>query len=241
LFEQLAVFVAGFLTAITGFGFNAISLPLLAVVFEPHHAVVVGLLVGLVIFLLVFMLPGVRHHVDAHLVWTLFGWSLPGLPLGAVILLWLDARTLRLVIGGLILAYAVGQLSGLLRVGHATRRAAPLVGLISGTLSSSLSMGGTPVILYLIALGGAPRDLRATAVAYVILSTIASLLALYWAGLVDSVALQDAAALAPASVIGFGCGAIAFRYVGRTVFARLTLGILAAVSLFAIAAGLRST
>ena len=38
MLEQSAVFLAGFLTAITGFGFNAVSLPLLAVAFEPHRS-----------------------------------------------------------------------------------------------------------------------------------------------------------------------------------------------------------
>src|SRR5207253_4389399 len=114
MLEQSAVFLAGFLTAITGFGFNAVSLPLLAVAFEPHHAVVVGLLVGLLIFALVLLLPGVRHAVDRRLVWTLFAWSLLGLPVGARILVLLDDRALRLVIGGLTFAYAAGQLAGLL-------------------------------------------------------------------------------------------------------------------------------
>src|SRR5689334_24667746 len=98
MLQQLAVLLAGFLTGITGFGFNAVSLPLLAVAYEPHHAVVVGLIVGALIFTLVLGLPGVRHAIDVRLVWELFLWSVPGLPLGAAILLWLDARTLRLVI-----------------------------------------------------------------------------------------------------------------------------------------------
>jgi hypothetical protein len=173
--QQLAVFAAGFLTAITGFGFNALSLPLLAVAFEPHHAVVVGLLVGLLIFALVLLLPGVRQAVDWRLVWTLFAWSLLGLPLGARILVLLDDRALRLVIGGLTFLYAAGQLTGVLPTLRASRRASPYVGVLSGILSSSVSMGGTPIMVYLIGLGGLPRHLRATAVAYVILSTIGSL------------------------------------------------------------------
>jgi uncharacterized protein len=237
--EQLAVFLGGFLTAITGFGFNAVSLPLLAIAFEPHRAVVVGLLVGLLIFALVLVLPGVRQGIDARLVWTLFAWSLPGLPLGALILVWLDERALRLVIGTLTFAYAAGQLAGIVPTMRGSRRAAPVIGVISGTLSSSVSMGGTPIILYLIARGGAPRDLRATAVAYVVLSTIASLCVLYWTGLVDRDALQQAAALIPASLAGFALGALVFRYVGQALFVRLTLVMLAVVGLAALWSGLR--
>jgi uncharacterized protein len=239
MLEQLAVLLASFLTAITGFGFNAVSLPLLAVAFEPHHAVVVGLLVGLLVFGMVFVLPGVRQAVDARLVWTLFAWSVPGLPLGAWILLQLDARALRLVIGGLTFLYAVGQLTGIVPTLSASRRAAPYVGVLSGVLSSSVSMGGTPIILYLIGLGGAPRDLRATAVAYVILSTIGSLAVLSVTGLLDGAALRDALALVPAAVLGFGLGALAFKYISRSVFVRLTLILLAGVGLFALVAGLQ--
>src|SRR5437763_16115879 len=100
MLAHLAVFVAAALTAITGFGFNALSLPLLAVAFEPHHAVVVGLLVGLLIFALVWLLPGVRHAIDSRLVWTLSAWSLLGLRVRARIPGVLEDRALRLVIRG---------------------------------------------------------------------------------------------------------------------------------------------
>ena len=239
MLAQFAVFAAGFLTAITGFGFNALSLPLLVIAFEAHHAVVVGLLVGLLIFGLVLLLPGVRQAVDTRLVWTLFAWSLLGLPVGARILVLLDDRVLRLVIGGVTFVYATGQLLGMVPVLPMSRRTAPYVGVLSGVLSSSVSMGGTPIMLYLIGLGGLPRDLRATAVAYVILSTLGSLGVLYFTGLVDGAALLDAVALAPAAVGGFGLGALAFRYISRTVFVRLTLILLASVGLVALGSGLR--
>jgi uncharacterized protein len=242
MLQQAAVFVAGFLTAITGFGFNALSLPLLAVAFEPHHAVVVGLLVGLLIFALVYLLPGVRHAVDTRLVLTLFAWSLPGLPLGALILVWLDARSLRVIIGGLTFAYAASQLLGKgVPPRVITRRLAPVVGLLSGVLSSSASLGGTPIMLYLIGLGDSkPYELRASAVGYVILSTIASLGVLWWTGLVNAAALSDALTLVPSSLVGFGLGALAFRFISATLFVRLTLVTLAVVGLFALVAGLGS-
>jgi uncharacterized membrane protein YfcA len=237
MLEQAAVFLAAFLTAITGFGFNALSLPLLAVAFEPHLAVVVGLLVGLLIFGLVFLLPGVRQAVDTRLVVTLFVWSLPGLPVGALILVWLDARTLRLVIGALTFVYATSQLLGKTPKLAASPSAAPAVGILSGVLSSSVSLGGTPVMLFLLGLGGAtPSRLRATAVAYVILTTIASLAVLYWTGLVTGAAAGQAAQLTPIALVGFGLGALAFRYISETVFVRLTLLTLATVGLFALAA-----
>ena len=94
-------------------------------------------------------------------------------------------------------------------------------------------------MLYLLGLGGLPRELRATAVAYVILSTVGSLGVLSVAGLVDRSALLDAAALAPAAVGGVGPGALAFRSISRTLFVRLTLLLLASVGLIALASGLR--
>ena len=151
----------------------------------------------------------------------------------------LDDRALRLVIGGLTFVYAAGQLAGLLPTVRASRRATPYVGVLSGVLSSSVSMGGTPIILYLIGLGGEPRDLRATAVAYVVLSTVGSLVVLSWTGLVDRSAIQDAVQLSPAAVAGFALGALAFRYVSRQVFLQLTLILLAATGLFALIAGVR--
>ncbi|MBV8714248.1 MAG: sulfite exporter TauE/SafE family protein [Chloroflexi bacterium] len=241
MLQQAAVLVAAFLTGITGFGFNALALPVLAVTFEPHHAVVVGLLVGLLLFSLVFALPGVRGAIDMRLVRTLFMWSLPGLPLGALLLNWTDARTLRLVIGALTFGYASVQLLGRLPFKTMTRRAAPVVGLLSGVLSSSVSLGGTPVMLFLIGLGGGtPRSLRATAVAYVVLTTVASLTILFFGtAYVTMEALRDAVTLAPAALVGLALGAVAFRYISASLFVRLSLIMLAAVGLFALIAALR--
>ena len=240
MLEQVAVFLAGFLTAITGFGFNALSLPLLATAFEPHHAVVVGLLTGLLIFVLVFFLPGVSQAADTRMVAILFLSSLPGLPLGALLLVWLDARTLRLLIGGLTFAYASAQLLGWMPRLPPTRKAAPFVGLVSGVLSSSVSLGGTPVMLYLIGLDPSdPRQLRATAVAYVVLATVASLVVLSFTGLIDTPVLVDAARLVPSSVVGFILGALAFRRISPAAFIRLSLVTLAGVGLFALVDALR--
>jgi uncharacterized membrane protein YfcA len=237
--QQVAVLVAAFVTGITGFGFNAVSLPLLAVAFEPHRAVVVGLLDALLIFGLALLVPSVRKDMDTRMVLILFASSLPGLPLGAALLVWLDERLLRIVIGVLTFGYAAGQLTGLMPTLHAKRRQAPFVGVLSGILSSSVSLGGTPVMLYLIGFGSAPRDLRATAAAYVFLTTLASLAVLYWTGLLDGGTVQDAATLAPASVVGLAAGTFAFRYVSRTLFVRLTLVLLAMGGLVALAAALR--
>jgi uncharacterized protein len=241
MLEQAAVLVAAFLTGITGFGFNALALPVLAVTFEPHHAVVVGLLDGLLLFTLVFLLPGVPSAVDRPLVLKLFLWSLPGLPIGALLLTWTDAHTLRLVIGGLTFVYATTQLLGKLPFTRTSRRAAPVVGVLSGVLSSSVSLGGTPVMLFLIGLGDVtPRHLRATAVAYVVLTTVASLAILYaTTALVTAEALHDAAALAPAALLGLAVGALAFRYISAALFVRLSLVMLAAFGLFALVAALQ--
>jgi len=38
MLEQTAVFLAGFLTAVTGFGFNAVSLPLIVVDDDAERA-----------------------------------------------------------------------------------------------------------------------------------------------------------------------------------------------------------
>jgi uncharacterized membrane protein YfcA len=76
-------------------------------------------------------------------------------------------------------------------------------------------------------------------VAYVILSTIGSLAVLSVTGLLDGAALRDAVALVPVAVVGFGLGALAFNYISRDVFVRLTLILLAAVGLFALVAGLQ--
>lgn len=227
------------MSGLTGFGFNLLSLPLLAVAYEPHHAVVVGLLVGVLVFGLVLLIPGVWGQMDVGLVRIIFLSSLIGQPIGAFLLSVADARTLRMAIGGIAFSYAVGQLLGVLPQMPASRRVAPLVGVAAGILATSVTMGGTVVILYLLSQGRQKGDLRATSVGYVFLSTIAACITLALAGLVTREALADAVSLAPASVLGFLAGAVIFRFVPSPAFLRLTLILLALVGLIALVAAFR--
>jgi hypothetical protein len=55
----------------------------------------------------------------------------------------------------------------------------------------------------------------------------------------DRAALLDARVLPPASIAVVGLGALAFCYIDRRLFLRLTLLVLTAVGLFAFIAGLR--
>jgi hypothetical protein len=85
---------------------------------------------------------------------------------------------------------------------------------------------------------GAPR-LRATVIAYVILSTVASLAVLSWTGLVMAqhswTQLRSLSRRAEGSAIG----ALAFRHVSRALLQRLTPFVLARAGLIALVAVLR--
>jgi uncharacterized membrane protein YfcA len=153
----------------TGFGFAIFSAPVLAALLGPELAVSTIVATGVVVDVLVLAADGRRPEPRVSDVLSLGAWSLPGLLLGALLLRELPSAALQLLVAAAVL----------LAVGHRIRSRRPSqqvesparwwsaapAGLASGVLSTSTTLGGPPVVLYLTRRPRAPRETRDTLVA----------------------------------------------------------------------------
>ena len=106
------------------------------------------------------------------------------------------------------------------------------MGALGGVLSGAASIGGPPVIAYLLAGPGSPTQTRATLIYYFAFTQAASLTIFWIGGLMNWEVLVTGALIAPSLVLGTWAGAKLFHLASERVFrlAALTILLLLGVS-----------
>jgi uncharacterized protein len=225
--------------AATGFGFNLVSAPLLTLIYPPRLVVVLTLLLGLGASGLLVLRRDIRRAIDWGVIRPLYLSSLAGMPFGVTLLMWGPARVLKAAIAAVTVAFAAVMLTRFRPRFQGGPLATAAVGFLSGVLSTSTSLNGPPVALYLMA-RGLPKDhFRGNMVVYVFLATATSVVLLLLGGGAAGSTLSLAARLVPALVAGFGAGVAFAGGLSDRGFEATVLGFLVLVGLLGIGSALR--
>ena len=187
--------VAGVVRGFTGFGFPLIVVTSTSLVVAPVEIVPIALLLDILAG--VRMLPAVRTEVDRRGVAFLVLGAVPAIPVGAWLLASLDAETMRLAIGVMVLVAVLVIARGYRMI---RAPAAPLLtgtGVAAGFLSGTMGMPGPPVILLYLSSPLPVATLRATSIAFFLFTDLVSLLAMVWFEIIDTTVLWRALVLVP--------------------------------------------
>lgn len=206
----LAVLAAALVMGFTGFAFNLLSVPLLALLMPVRQAVVVALVVGTVIS----GVMAVRGRIDVQpaAIMPLLKGGLPGLLLGALLFTTLSDTLLRICVGVLTVAFAVHLFARRRPRLIAIRSSAAIgVGALSGALTSMTGMGGPPVVAYLTHTIEDPAGIRITMAAHAATLGLIGLVVLGMSGAVSTAPFFRGVVLAPVGVMGMLLGAASFR------------------------------
>lgn len=232
----VAAFVGAAVQSATGFGFALVLSPALFAAMEPVEAVSALLVLGLALNLLVLFEGGRPQHVDWHALAPMLIAAVPGLALGAVALTQLSKEVLQVAVGVAVIAAAAWQLRAPQpRVAPAAAWAA---GFASGALTTSISVSGPPLVLWLTARGVRPEEFRASLAASFLMLNLAGgfiLLAVEGSGALDAVAVAVLFALVLA---GYALGAVLFRRLDRDRFFKIVLVVVAVTGAASVVAGL---
>ncbi len=233
----LTVFLASAVYSLTGFGFALVAAPILVAVLPPTS--VVPIMLVLVSVLTFGILLPVKRYVDLQRIWPLMVAGVLGMPLGALLLLALDAQLLKVLMGVVVAGFALAQLSGLrLRVTHEKVAWVP-VGFLSGLLVGSTSMSGPPVVLFFANQAVERQIFRANLLAYFMVLNLASLPVFGATGLLSGATLTYALSFLPALGLGAWFGHTLSYRVDDRLFRRLVLCIVLVAGLLSVVAGLR--
>jgi uncharacterized membrane protein YfcA len=235
----LAALAGAAVQSATGFGFALVLSPALFAVMDPVEAVTALLALGLALNLLVLFEGGRPEHVDWRALAPMLLAAVPGLAIGAVALTQLSKEVLQVAVGVAVIAAAGWQLRERAR-GHRPLPPAAAwgAGFASGALTTSISVSGPPLVLWLEARGVRPEEFRASlAASFLALNLVGGLvlLAAEGTGAFDAGAVAVLLALV---VAGYALGALAFRRLDRERFFTLVLALVAATGVASVLAGL---
>lgn len=218
---QLAVIaVASFVNTLTGFGFALVAVPGIGLVTDAKVAVVLTPI--LYAMLAPFFLWSARREIDIPLFKSLMLSSLAGLPIGVVVLALIDDRALRLLIGATIVVAALLMLADFRRPIHSSR-APVVVGFVTGILTTSITVSGPLVVLFMANQGLAKDRLRATVGVFLLGMMPLSLVLYVLAGLVTAPTLFTGFKLMPALVVGYLLAVRVLPLVDQVLFRRMTI------------------
>jgi uncharacterized membrane protein YfcA len=219
LIAVLGVFAASVLRGFTGFGFGLAAVPLLSLALPPTQVVpfvtVLQVLVGL---------SGLRSAwpiTDWRAVLGLGPGSLLGIPIGLAALTMVPPNGVRLAIGLLIAASVVVLWRRVRLPPRPSRLVTGAAGLVSGMMNGLASMGGPPVVVYLLALSRDAVVVRASSIVYFLFAAIMTAIPMAMRGLVDREVLEWSVASIPVLLLGSALGGWAFHH-ARPQYHRLT-------------------
>ena len=160
--------VAGLMRGFAGFGSAMLMAPIFAILFGSAEMVVTVVAIELVVSLQLF--PQVRRDADWRVLAPMSIAACAAMPLGVWLLASVDKGTIVTAVSALIVAFVALMWSGWKYTGRRSTAATVAVGAVSGAMMATTSVGGPPVLLYLLSGNDPPRVNRANIVTYYFLT-----------------------------------------------------------------------
>lgn len=213
--------------AVTSFGFVLLTVPLLALIYDPHSAVVAAVLAGGLVTAVGWARE--RAHVHRPSVGWLTGSGVLGIPLGLFIFTRVEATHLLLAIGLITVVMALLMIVRIhLRDGVTTQVGA---GILSGALLTTTGTNGPPIVMALAAQQLAPAVFRATMQAIFTLQALVAVAGLGFTGQVTWLTLGLVGLSIPAALLGWWWGDKIFHRLSARRMRQLVIAALMASGL----------
>lgn len=222
--------VAAACQSLTGFGFALVMVPLLSLLWDVKLAVVTTTILGTAA--LIPLVVEAREHIRLWKVMPLIVGSIVGIPLGLLILDRIDPEALKIfvatvVIGASLIVYFAPRV----RIGGSSPASPVAVGVLSGILRASTSMGGPPVILYTLSREPEAEEFRGTLLGFALPSSLMTVVGLGIVGRLTPKVAGTAAVALPAMALGLVAGAWLRARVDERLFRTVVLVVLVLTSI----------
>jgi uncharacterized protein len=231
LLAALAAFAGAAVQSASGLGFALVLSPALFAVMEPQEAVTAVLLLGAALCALVLV---ESRRVATHGLARLLVPAVPGLAIGVVVLAALSKESLQVGVGLTVIAAAAWQL----RHRAAVRIPPAAAGFLSGVLTTSISVNGPPLALWLESERVPRPSFRATLAAAFLLLDLAGVGLILASEGADVVDLGRLGPLLACVLAGYALGAVGFRRLDARRFSTVVLAVVICTGLASVVAGL---
>lgn len=233
-FLLASAFIAAMARGFSGFGAALIFVPLASTVVSPQVASPLLLITDAVLAL--GFIPNAYAQADRREVSVMALGAAIGIPLGTLMLVRLDALTIR---WGIVLL--AGAMLALLVSGwrYRGRPSAPLtftVGGVAGVCTGAAQVGGPTVIAYWLGSPAAPARVRANIILYFAISTAIAIVAYFFGGVLTLAVLKLALVVGPVYGLGLAIGARLFGVADERIFRRICYALIAVAVLVSLPA-----
>ena len=219
----LIVFVSGLIQSITGFGFALIATPLLFLIMDPKIVIAVVILLGTVT--MVFLTIVHRNSIIKRRMIFLTIGSLLGIPLGAYLLSIFTPASMKLAVAIIIIAIAISLIPNRSYYFQKDISWHILAGFAGGVLSTSTSLGGPPIVLFLLSQKLKKAEFLGTISAAGLITCIATVIAFGSMGMMSADVFFMAALSLPAMGLGLLLGTRTINLIDNNLFKKVALAV----------------
>lgn len=198
------VLVAGLMRGFAGFGSAMLMAPVFAVLFGPTDMIATVVAIELAVSLQLF--PAARRECDWRIIGPMSVVACVAMPFGAWLLANVDKNLIVKVVSGIIVVFVLMMAAGLRYRGERSVAAGMAVGAMSGVMMATTSVGGPPVLMYLLAGNDPPARHRANIITYYMATQIPLILIMFWYGLAGIDAILRGIVLLPLMLVGAWIG-----------------------------------
>lgn len=219
-----AVMIAGISKGGIGGGLGVMAVPMMALVISPVQAA--GIMLPILCAMDLFGLWAYRRRWDRTNIVILIPASIVGIVVGAATFHYFDARSIRLLIGGIAVAFTVNWLVRQ-RIRAATEQFShsPWIGRLCGALAGFTSFvahaGSPPVNIYLLPQRLDRTVYQATTVIFFAVVNYVKLIPYAWLGQLNAANLTTSLLLLPLVPVGMGLGIWLHKRVNDVFFYRV--------------------
>ncbi|MFP6747978.1 MAG: sulfite exporter TauE/SafE family protein [Alphaproteobacteria bacterium] len=204
LWAGLTAFVAGLMRGFAGFGSAILMAPVFAVLLGPVHMVPMVAAVELPMSVMLFL--GCRRQVDWRFVGPLSAIAIATMPLGIWLLVSLDGAVITKAVSVIVLLFVAVLITGWRYKGPRPLSLTLGIGGVSGAMMATTSVGGPPVLLYMLAAEIPAATIRANIVAYYLFTGVVLVAMVIGASPSGGAAVVDAGVVAPVILLSSWIG-----------------------------------
>jgi uncharacterized protein len=238
ILECISVFLASVIKGITGFGFNLLAVSALVFFLSPKVIVPVISLLSAISSL--YLLVSLYKYIQIKRILPLMVGALIAIPFGVSLLTVLKPETLKVLIGFVITSFTLLFTAGYRKEIKNEPWAFLLIGLMSGVIGGSTSLGGTPVILFFINQDDDKLTFRANITLFYVIQSTASFLAYMQTDLITYEVIKYSFLFFIPMTLGILAGIKCVHKVNEALFRQMALIILMTSGIASIFTGLRA-
>jgi uncharacterized membrane protein YfcA len=236
LYLLLIFLVAGFTQGVTGFGFGLLAIPLLSLLIDIKTAVPLCSLLGMLIT--GYLTLRLRKHIDRRKILPLLFGCIPGVAAGTLVLKKAPAELLSLLMGIMLIGYALYRLYGKQQPRSIHARWGYVAGFFTGAIASAFSAGGPPTIIYTTLRGWDKDGIKATLSGFFLSGGLAVITAHAVTGLTTKLVMHYFFIASPVVMGGVFLGSLLYDRIDTGGYLRLLHWLLLAMGILMVWKGI---